>query len=446
MLQQIAERSLLPEGLMGRAYGMTALQLGWAWLLFFVVMTPIILVACGLAASWTNGRVGDPAYVRSAGTMSIPFLMILAIQWLMTERERSTALVLLCVMPVLMIAGLKELMGLKWSTTAVAAGLLVVAVPASGFVLRLITNKVEEGFATAVGMDAASIVKYVKEHPDEILEIRRKQGLALGSPGTRPPGAPRWSGPNQPMFGPGASGTPYSPPPQPPDPMVGKLEPLILSLQSAMADARSTVREELEPRRAALAAEVAAVPRPAAQSRLYEEANRLAAELSAAVAKAPSRVPPPELFAAVPDRPLSVTPAAAGDYASPDIAFRSLVLRPLKGAKLDLKGYAAREKTQRWILRESPPVTLELTLEPLSDARQQRPWMAELPAVAQIASEQNLFTETLPTHEYSGARADMISGRLNGLSWTRVVQKNSASMIRGASYVARLPDGWLVAG
>src|SRR4029079_15631901 len=126
-------------------------------------IAPTILVACALACNWTEWELPDGAYVRAAGTAALPYLLIFGFAMLAVQRELFTLAAMLIAMPFLLLIALKELMGLKWTTTLVAALLLLIFFPVEGLVRKTVEPKLTQVTLSLARLDSQSLREWEQE-------------------------------------------------------------------------------------------------------------------------------------------------------------------------------------------------------------------------------------------------------------------------------------------
>ena len=429
----VEQSGRIPEGLKDRFHTFLFLFAARELVFFFILIVPTILIACALAANWTEWELPDGAYLRAAGTASLPFLFVIAFAFLAVRRELLMLAAFALVTPFLLVIGLKELMGLKWSTTLVAALLLLVFFPVEGLLRKTFERQLNAATLSMARLDPDSLKQWADEHPEEAQAARDAASLSEAMAAGR-----RMDGPPSGFANPSRMPRP-SIPADVPDPLTEQLAGVLGELHEATTAAPRQTREQIQRARDALAARVAAF-KPAANipSRSWYRANDALEELARQAAIAPSEAPPPSLLSPIEDHPLGVAKVDDTAFAAETFAFKTIRLRPLKTSKIDLAGFEERQTCQRWLLKDRDGLLIQLSIEPLRDARQLRPWVGERRIIGEVAEQKNLFPLVLE------GKLEELSGRVGTLAWTRVVKRNAFNIVDEAIYAARLPDGWLL--
>src|SRR6185369_6898458 len=152
------------------------------------------------------------------------------------------------------------------------------------------------------------------------------------------------------------------------------LDPTLAEMRQAMTRSRAQTKEEIAKAHDDFAAKLATLkPAGNAYSRSWNEANAWVTQLSDAAASAPSGAVPADLFTPIEDHPLPVLPLDPAAFTEESFAFNSVRITPPKDARIDLKSFTTRDTAQRWSIGEAG--TIELSVAPASDAKQQRPWI-----------------------------------------------------------------------
>jgi HEAT repeat protein len=416
---QATDRNALPDDLRSRFHAYIALIDVWTLVLYFVLFTPAVLVASLIGVQLFKRRLPDAAYLRSAGALAPAYLLLFFAATQPNLRGNVAALLSLGSLSLVMlffalwlIGGIDNLLAALVATVMTAVFFLVI-----GFIVKPLTPIVAGACQKMVGIDADSLRQWAKDNPDKVRAMREaRYGSAAGGGGG--------GGSNV------GGGSPAAP-----DPLTGKIEPLLKDLNDANTAARRQTREQIQPTRERLAKQLEAL-KPAESSLLYARAESALSRLATEEAEAPSETPPAEVFQAAPSTPLPMTKASDVEFAPEWYAFKSLRVRPLRDVKVDLKSYDDRDRVQRWEL--SRFATIEITYEPLKDPKQQRPWVADRDAIGPIADQKNLLAVIVTE------KPEASSGQLNGLGWTRVAKTRPGGGIAETTYVARLTDAWAI--
>ena len=444
LVSVITDRAGIPEQLSSRFSGYMWMTTGWSIFLFFVVMVPLVLGACSLACVWTKWTLPDRPLLRAIGAATVPYLLIFAVGVLLLNQQYYVALGLILAAPVVLIVSLKELMGLRWSATAVTALLLLVGVPVTSLITFPISLWVNSKAMTIAEIDPPSVQRWIDEHPNEAQAsglkdarlLRQNQQGAGGFQPTPPSSAfPSRGGSSARSFESPAVQTAKR------DPLFEQLQPLIMELQQADRQSRTKTREEIQQAFDRLAPQVNAL-KPANQnepSPRWNVANELLKELQRRVQEAPSQTPPPEIFEAIvaggTGAALQVPQAEQSEFLDDAFRFQDVRIRPLKRVKVNTDSFLRGKTTQRWDLTSNASIELELLS--LRDPKQQRPWVADRRAIEKFAEEKNLLAfadEGYEPPQY---------GRIGETGWTRIV-KSQPQRRNELQYVGRLPDQWLI--
>jgi hypothetical protein len=311
-------------------------------------------------------------------------------------------------------------MSMRWSTTLVSAALLLVAVPVEGVLLYyILVQPTNNAILSMSGLDHESVQKWINEHPDEMRAAQQARASAARGTVTAPSAPAR-----------------AAPAPAPAvDPLAGKIEPLEPEAQAVISRAPSQTKEEVRAAREALAAKLEPL-RPSEPSALWTRASNWLSRLAQLEGEAPSSSAPADLLAPIDERSLGLTRGYDDEFDPQVIAFASVQLHPPKPAQIDLKGYEQRMRLQRWILPNR--CTIELSVVPVTNEKQQRPWVGDRESVARLARSQNLLAIVdFPASNVS-------HGRAGNLLWTRITRRGETGFEHGATYVTRLPDQWLI--
>jgi hypothetical protein len=411
----VRQRNDIPEAFKSGFPVFIALQAIKSAVTFFFIFAPTLLLACALACSWTQWDLPNNAFLRACGAATLPSLFIAGWIMLVSQRALIALLIVVVATPFLLIIGLKELMGLKWPTTFVAALLLLVIVPVEAVAMVFVSTPINREIAKIAGVDEEALRQWAAEHPEELAAVRQSRGVS----------APNWT-----RTAPAAV--------EQPDPLGNLLDPTIAEMREAMNKSRAQTKEEIEKVRDAFSDKIAPLnPANGAYSRSWNEANNWISQLTNAAASAPRGATPTDQFTSIEDPPLAVPVAETGAIADDSCGFKSIRVRPTKDAKIDLTAFSTRDMTQRWLVGEAG--VIELSITPMLDPKQQRPWIADRRVIAELAAQRNLFAVVIE------GKTDVTVGRMNGLAWTRAISRDTFGHPTEAVYAARLPQAWLVA-
>jgi hypothetical protein len=429
LVKFIAEQTGVPEELSTRFGGYMTLTSGWSLVLFFAVMTPVLLGVCMLACSWTKWTLPDRPYLRAAGTMTVPYLLFFALALGLMHRQFPLVIGVIIVAPFLLVLALKELMGMRWTATLVSALLLVVAMPVAALITSPISWFVNSYALKVASLDPAGVQKWIDEHPEEAAKARlnSRQFARENAPSAGP--LPRSSSPT-------ASNVP-SIPPAARDPLYDKLAPFIGELSTATNRARTQTREQVKLEYDRLAATILPLkPEKNGVSARWMQVKSMLDMLQREMQKAPSETPPAEVFKPVEDVALRVPRATPDEFRNEDFRFRSVRINPIQAAKVEPTSLVRDTSDQKWILPGG--LTVTLAMKPLRDPNQQRPWVADRKIIDTLADGKNLLSVTQSLVE------PPTYGRSGGIGWTRITSPVPGRQ-HDIAYVGRLPDGWLFA-
>ncbi|HYO10665.1 MAG TPA: hypothetical protein VER17_17000, partial [Tepidisphaeraceae bacterium] len=419
---QMLDRNAIPDELRPRFFAYVAVLAVWTLVLFAAVVTPAVMGVSSLAASWTKGALPDSAYLRTAGALSLPYMLWLGAFLVQGREHRDLRVTLALLSPFALFAGLKELAGLgKWLRSGIATALAIVVLVVAALVVKPVSGYVAQAGQKIAGIDRESLQAWAKANPDKVRAMREARYVASGG------GASGGAGGNAP---PAVSSAP--------DPLAGKIEPLQKEIDDAAAAAPRQTREQIRAKREQLVQQLQAMKPADALSHLYTRAEHALARLSSAEGEAPSEAPPANLYQPISAAPLAVPKAEEADFATETYAFKTLRVRPLKESSIDLAAFGERALFQRWTLDHWAKI--QLAVEPATDPKQRRPWVADRDVIAHLAAQKNLFAVVMP------GDPQVLDGQLNGLSWTRVQPNpHAASRGDGIIYAARLPDAsWAI--
>ncbi len=411
----VRQRNDIPEAFKSGFPVFIALQAIKSAVTFFFLFAPTLLLACALACNWTQWDLPNNAYLRACGAATLPSLFIAGWIMLVTQRALIALLIVVIATPFLLVIALKELMGLKWPTTFVAALLLLVIVPVEAVAMMFVATPINREIARIAGVDEEALKQWAAEHPEELAAIRQARGLS----------APSWTHTAPAVV-------------EQPDPLGNSLDPTIAEMREALNKSRAQTKEEIEKERDGFAAKIAPLkPAGGTYSASWNQANAWITQLTGAAAAAPSGATPNDLLTPVEDHPLPVPVAESGAFADESFGFKSIRVRPTTNAKIDLHAFSTRDTMQRWLVDDAGAV--ELSMTPVLDPKQQRPWIADRRVIAELAAQRNLFVVVIE------GKTDSTVGRLNGLMWTRAISRDTFGHPTEAVYAARLPQAWLVA-
>ena len=445
----------IPAELRTRFYIYTGLVVVWSLVMFFVVVVPILLLTCRLAANWTKWDLAENYYLRAAGTAALPSVLIFGVIVMVVQLNFMAAIWLFIATPVLLVVTLKELMGLKWTTTLIAGLLLLFFFPLANAITSPGSGPVNRLLRFVSRVDDKSLERWAKDHPEEMkvaaasfqspaerlsalaewIPLPRRANVP-GMASSSPPPLPQWS-----QQTPRGSGqwTPPGGAPTRTDPLSGRINHLLARVTSARMATRDKTREELKIVYDEVAQQINPLkPADPKQSPLWQQTEKELSQLRASMEAAPSETPPPEAFQPVENVALKVPAAADGEFVNEEYRFHNVRINPLKAAKVNVDSFLRGGNKQRWELSSSSSssnVAIELELQPILDTKQQRPWVADRPAIANFASKKSLFAV---------ANYDLekpMYGRIGEIGWTRVTRVNDG---REVTYVGRLPNQWLI--
>ena len=159
----------------------TWLTTAWSVFLFFAVMTPVVLGACWLACVWTKWTLPERPWLRAAGAATLPYLLLFTFGLLVAYKHVAPAIGVVIAAPFVLVIALKELMGLRWSATAVTALLLLVAVPVSSLITLPISLFVNNYAMRLAGIDPATMEKWASDKPEYAGKFGNKRQPMFGT-------------------------------------------------------------------------------------------------------------------------------------------------------------------------------------------------------------------------------------------------------------------------
>jgi hypothetical protein len=450
LVSVITERADIPDQLSSRFGSFMWMTTAWSIFLFFVMIVPLVLGAGALACLWTKWTLPERPLLRAAGAATVPYLLLFTIGLLAVYEQKFAALGVVLATPLVLIVALKELMGMRWSATAVTALLLLVAVPVMSLLTFPISLWVNSRMMVIAQIDPESVEKWMKEHPEEaralqdarLLRQNQPWGVTPPSP-TSPPSAGGTGSLRGRVAGPGVGVGGFQTPAVTSvlnDPLYEKLQPIITELQQVDNLSRNKSREELQQAYDRLAPQVNALEPGdrSPPSPRWNVASEMLKGLERRIKEAPSETPPKEVFEAIAARrvsPLQVPQAEAGEFLNEEFRFQDVRIRPLKRVKVNVDSFLRGTTTQRWDLTSTASIELELL--PLRDPKQQRPWVASRRFIQKFAEEKNLLA--FADDGFDGPQY----GRIGEIGWTRIA-KAQGERTSEIQYVGRLPDQWLI--
>jgi hypothetical protein len=412
----------LPDPLQSRVWVMLVLMLISTLAQHVILIGGITMLCLVTAAAISQKQLKEGSIVRVVGAMACPTIaLMLVITWLGDSRQSDAALWFLGAAALGLLVSvflLQALLHLDWKTTGIGAAFIVPSLMVALYsVGRFVHPRMQTVIQGIAGMDADSVQKWAREHPEEIAAWRQRQWEQIQADEERAKQKQLEIARMDPLF--------------------EKDAPYKARIDSARSSMSALPREEAEPIAAALMKEITAI-KPEAESPRWKALVSSAESVEHYAKGAPSKVPPPELF--IPPsqaEALGAVPTTVLADLTPPMRFSEWTIQVPKAMPLDLGTFDQRDRTIKW---EVPPKlpSISLTIRPVTNEQQRRPYATPDERYRMVARQNDLFA--IGDDERAPTKAFLV----NGQPVFQVFEKRNRLPIESQVYVARGDKNWLV--